>query len=163
VCDRRWFRKDLKSPTIAHLAVLRTEFVDSNLAEFSVCNTSRRSLNSKKFPPLSKTNGFRYPPKPRGLPALHPISGRPISPKLPFMQIRRFRHEGTILLCGDFSMDNMQNKSFVNFMKSKFNFDCISFASITLGNSCIDLSLETLPYRLYHMYRTSRIIDLYSN
>jgi len=70
VCDRLWFRKYLKSPTIAHLAVLRTEFVDPNLAEFSVCNTCRRSLNSKKTPPLAKTNGFRYPPKPRGLPAL---------------------------------------------------------------------------------------------
>ena len=150
--------RDLKSPTIAHLAVLRTEFFDPNLAEFNVCNTCRRLLKSKKIPPLAKSNGFRYPPKPRGLPALDPISERLISPRLPFMQIRRLRHEGTILLCGDLNMDIMQNKSFVNFMKSKFNLDCIIFASITLGNMCIDLSLETFPY----MYRTSRIIDLYS-
>jgi hypothetical protein len=66
VCDPLWFRKDLNSPTTNHVAVLRTEFDDPNLAEFSVCNTCRRSLNSKKIPPLAKTHGFRYPPKPRG-------------------------------------------------------------------------------------------------
>jgi hypothetical protein len=37
--------------------------------------------------------------------------------------------ETPILLCGDFNMDIMQNKSFVNFMKSIFNLDCISPAS----------------------------------
>jgi hypothetical protein len=160
VCDRLWFRKDLKSPTIAHLAVLRTEFVDPNLAEFNVCNTCRRSLNSKKIPPLAKTNGFRYLPKPRGLSALDPSSERLISPRLPFTQIRRLRHdsEGTILLRGDFNMDIMQNKSFVNFMTSKFNLDCFISASTALGNMCIDLTLtgnisvQTLPYVSYFSY-----------
>jgi hypothetical protein len=41
--------------------------------------------------------------------------------------------ETPILLCGDFNMDIMQNKSFVNFMKSKFNLDCISSASHNSG------------------------------
>jgi hypothetical protein len=54
VCERLWFRKDIKSPTTNHMAVLRTEFDDPNFAEFSVCNTCRRSLNS----PLTKTHGF---------------------------------------------------------------------------------------------------------
>jgi hypothetical protein len=44
--------------------------------------------------------------------------------------------ETPILLCRDFNMDIMQNKSFVNFMKSRFNLDCISSASTTLGNTC---------------------------
>jgi hypothetical protein len=92
VCDRLWFRKGLKSPTTNHVAVLRTEFDDPNLSEFSVCNICRRSLNSKEIPPLAKTRGVRYPPKPRGLPNLDPISERLISPRLPFMQIRRLRH-----------------------------------------------------------------------
>jgi hypothetical protein len=43
VCDRIWFRKDKKSPTTDHVVVLRTEFDDPNLAEFSVSNTSRHS------------------------------------------------------------------------------------------------------------------------
>ena len=48
--------------------------------------------------------------------------------------------------------------SFVNFMKSKFNSDCISSASTTLGNTCIDLtftrniSVQTLPYVSYVSY-----------
>jgi hypothetical protein len=71
--------------------------------------------------------------------------------------------ETPILLCGDFNVDIMQNRSFVSFMKSKFNFDCISSASASLGNTCIDLtftrniSIQTLPYVSYF-----RIIDLYS-
>jgi len=67
--------------------------------------------------------------------------------------------ETPILLCGDFNMDIMQNKSFVNFMKSIFNLDYISSASTTLGNTCIDLtftsniSLQTLPYVSYFSYQ----------
>jgi hypothetical protein len=66
--------------------------------------------------------------------------------------------ETPILLCGDFNMDIMQNKSFVNFLKSKFNFDCISSAFTTLGNTYIDLtftrniSVQTLPYVSYFSY-----------
>jgi hypothetical protein len=100
VCDRLWFRKDLKSPTTNHVAVLRTEFDNPNLAEFSVCNTCHRSLNYKKIPPLAKTHGFRYPLKPCGLPNLDPISERLISPRLPFVQIRRLRHEGSYGIVG---------------------------------------------------------------
>jgi hypothetical protein len=83
VCNRLWFRKGLKSLTTNHVAILRTESDNPNLAEFCVCNTCRRSLNSKKIPPLAKTHGFRYPPKPRGLPNLDPISERLMSPRLP--------------------------------------------------------------------------------
>jgi hypothetical protein len=63
-----------------------------------------------------------------------------------------------ILLCSDFNMDFMQNKSFVNFMKSRFNLDCRSSAATTLGNTCIDLtftrnvSVQTSPYVSYFSY-----------
>jgi hypothetical protein len=66
--------------------------------------------------------------------------------------------ETPILLCRDFNMDIMQNKSFVNFMKSIFNLDCISSASTTLGNTCTDLtftrniSIQILPYISYFSY-----------
>jgi hypothetical protein len=231
-----------ESPMTNHVAVLRTEFDDPNLAVFSVCNTCSRSLNSKKIPPLARTHGFRYPPKPRGLPNLDPTCERLISPRQPFMQIRRLRHEGSygivgqvinvpvdvnnmvrqlplrlnddyafnvnirknpshksvylygfvrksvvrswsahlvntplykhyniqvdlsvldvdvsrpaelifpsmnpctetpISLCGYFNTGVMQNKSVVNFMKSRFNLDCRSSASTTLGNICMDLT-----------------------
>ena len=66
--------------------------------------------------------------------------------------------ETPILLCGDFNMDIMQNKSFVNFMKSKFNLECISYVSKSLGNRCIDLtftrniSVQTLTFVSYFSY-----------
>jgi hypothetical protein len=66
--------------------------------------------------------------------------------------------ETPIILCGDFNMDIMQNKLFVNFMKSRFNLDCISSASTTLGNTCTDLtftrniSVQTLPYVSHFSY-----------
>ena len=49
-------------------------------------------------------------------------------------------------------------ESFVNFMKSIFNLDCISSASTAVGNTCIDLtftrniSVQTLPYVSYFSY-----------
>jgi hypothetical protein len=105
VRDRLWFRKDFKSPTTNHVAV-HTEFDDPNLAEFSVCNTFRHSLNSKN-PLLAKTHGFRYPLKPRGLPNLDPVSERLISPRLPFMQI----HTGTRLHPSQHATRNQSNTS----------------------------------------------------
>jgi len=48
--------------------------------------------------------------------------------------------ETPILLCEDFNMDIMRNKTFVNFMKFKFILDCFISASTTLGNTCIDLT-----------------------
>ena len=64
------------------------------------------------------------------------------------------------LYCAEtsFNMDIMQNKSFVKFMISKFDLDCISSASTTLGNTCIDLtftsniSVQALPYVSYFSY-----------
>ena len=43
---------------------------------------------------MSKSNGFVYPPKPDHLPPLDPVGLRLVSPRLPFIQIRRLRHEG---------------------------------------------------------------------
>jgi hypothetical protein len=86
------------------------------------------------------------------MPAAYSEAIRPIFPNM------NPDTETLILLCRDFNMDIMQNKSFLNFMKSKFNLDCISSAPTTLGNTCIDLtftrniSVQTLPYVLYFSY-----------
>jgi endonuclease/exonuclease/phosphatase family metal-dependent hydrolase len=71
-----------------------------------------------------------------------------------------------ILLCGDFNMDAMQHKSFVNFMNSRLNLDCRSSASTTLGNTCIDLtftrnvSVQTLPYILWRVCHHRGVFDV---
>jgi hypothetical protein len=60
--------------------------------------------------------------------------------------------ETPILLCGYFNTDVTQNKSFVNFMKTRFNLDCRSSASTTLGNTCIDLTFtRNVSVQIYHI------------
>ncbi|GFU35938.1 uncharacterized protein TNCV_4030361 [Trichonephila clavipes] len=69
----------------------------------SVCDrlcTCSKSIDANKIPTLSRSNAFRYPPKPSGLPLLDPISIRLISPQLPFMQIPRLRYEGNYGIVG---------------------------------------------------------------
>ncbi|GFS84459.1 uncharacterized protein TNCV_4606431 [Trichonephila clavipes] len=56
------------------------------------CYNCRQSLNRKSIPNLSKYNGFVYPEIPGHLSTLDLISERLISPRIPFMQIRRLRH-----------------------------------------------------------------------
>lgn len=91
VCDRLWFINDLKSITEAAGRVLIEGNHFESVNEFKVCQTCRSSLQRGAVPNLSTSNGFKYPPYPLGLPPLDPISERLISPRLPFMQIRRLR------------------------------------------------------------------------
>ncbi|XP_047035800.1 uncharacterized protein LOC124641680 isoform X2 [Helicoverpa zea] len=98
VCDRLWFRNDLKAITAAQMQIISDWCVKENrqvhAQEFTlVCANCKRSLNTGKLPSLAKMNGFTYPEVPPGLPPLDPISERLISPRLPFMQIRRLRHD----------------------------------------------------------------------
>ncbi|XP_055842240.1 uncharacterized protein LOC129909224 isoform X1 [Episyrphus balteatus] len=99
VCDRLWFKNDLKPITSEQLVVISEWSIKENqqqlcLEEYKiVCNTCKRSLNKKSIPPLAKLNGFSYPDQPQGLPPLDPISERLIAPRLPFMQVRRLRHD----------------------------------------------------------------------
>lgn len=49
------------------------------------------SLNALNIPRLSVINGFHYPKYPCDLPPLDVVSERLVSPRIPFMQIRRLR------------------------------------------------------------------------
>lgn len=100
VCDRLWFLRSLKPPKEKHLPLLSNTFPEEAVADFKLCGTCRKSLDSDKVPTLSRSNGFVYPPKQHGLPALDPISARLVSPRLPFMQIRRLRYDGSYGIIG---------------------------------------------------------------
>lgn len=98
VCDRLWFKNDLKTITALQLKVISDWYVKENRQlrkedYTKCCNTCRQSLNKRKLPTLAKVNGFSYPDIPPGLPPLDPISERLVSPRLPFMQVRRLRHD----------------------------------------------------------------------
>ncbi|GFY18044.1 uncharacterized protein TNCV_3385351 [Trichonephila clavipes] len=100
VCDRLWFERDLKKVKHRNISFLLTKFPDENVTEFRLCSTCSKPIDANKIPTLSRSNGFRYPPKPSGLPLLDPSNIRLISPRLPFMQIRRLRYEGNYGIVG---------------------------------------------------------------
>ena len=153
VCDRLWFKNDLKSFTtdqantilatitndetktiLAKILVCSGHFnydmsllsyifykihiygffqKPRNVAEIKICSTCKTSVQKGKVPLLAAENGFKYPEKPAHLPKLNLIAERLISPRLPFMQIRRMRHvNGQFCITGQIinvpvSVDNM--------------------------------------------------------
>ncbi|XP_015121857.1 uncharacterized protein LOC107044482 [Diachasma alloeum] len=92
ICDRLWFKNDLKTIEEPHRELLQSDFPQIDINHFKACKTCLSSLNRNKIPTFSTSNGFKYPPKPANLPELDLISERLISPRIPFMQIRRLRH-----------------------------------------------------------------------
>lgn len=78
-----------------------------------MCKTCRASILKGNIPFLATYNGFKYPQRPVDLPELDIIAERLISPRLPFMQIRRLRHfNGQFAITGQIinvpvSVDNM--------------------------------------------------------
>lgn len=49
---------------------------------------------------MSRSNEYEYPPKPSNLPELDPVSERLISPRIPYMQIRRLRRDDAYGIVG---------------------------------------------------------------
>ncbi|XP_028966621.1 uncharacterized protein LOC100900662 [Galendromus occidentalis] len=100
VCDRIWFKRDLKAVDSVIANFLIPYFPDENVHSFRLCHNCYKVSRGRKIPNLSKVNGYRYPPKPVNLPKLDPVSERLISPRIPYMQIRRLRHEGSYGIIG---------------------------------------------------------------
>ncbi|GFV45788.1 hypothetical protein TNCV_2321481 [Trichonephila clavipes] len=73
-CDCPWFLHSLKPTKEKHLLLLNNTFPEVLVADFKLCATYENSLDFDKAPMLSHSNGFVYPHKQHGLPALHPIS-----------------------------------------------------------------------------------------
>ena len=114
VCQRLWFRRDLANAKDSHFCILSPVFEDAS-SYFRICKTCERSLDRNKMPTISTSNGFEYPNKPDFLPPLNPVSSRLISPRLPFMSIRRLRRDGAYSILGQVinmpvDVDNMVNQ-----------------------------------------------------
>ncbi|XP_037958820.1 uncharacterized protein LOC119688206 [Teleopsis dalmanni] len=64
------------------------------LPEIKLCSTCNAAIKKQRIPPMSVYNGFKYPPVPASLKdfPLDLVTERLISPRIPFMQIRRLRH-----------------------------------------------------------------------
>ncbi|XP_047522181.1 uncharacterized protein LOC125061088 isoform X2 [Pieris napi] len=93
ICDRLWWKRDLKMSTSKHENILKTILQNYTPGEIvQVCSTCYTSLEKGKIPLMSTYNGFSYPKIPSHLPTLNLIEQRLISPTIPFTQIRRLRH-----------------------------------------------------------------------
>ncbi|KAH7936791.1 hypothetical protein HPB49_004460 [Dermacentor silvarum] len=77
VCDRLWHKHDLKPLAEAHAEAVAAAF-HTDVFGFE-------AIRRDRIP----TNGCVYPPKPPHLPKLDLVSERLVSPRIPFMQIRR--------------------------------------------------------------------------
>ena len=93
VCDRLWFARDVKRVLQKHVPTLLRYFPQQDVQSWVVGSNCYRYLNLGKLAPMSKYYGFEYPSKPTHLPPLNYISARLISPRLPFVQLRRLQHD----------------------------------------------------------------------
>lgn len=94
ICDRLWFKNDLKSLNDDGVEFARTFLPNINKVSIAVCFTCRASIQKKYVPKMAAYNGFEYPSIPDKLLncPLDLVSERLISPRASFMQIRRLRH-----------------------------------------------------------------------
>ncbi|CAN7979664.1 unnamed protein product, partial [Ixodes pacificus] len=90
VCERLWHMKDL-TPVSSAMRETWSLAVPPEWGETvaRVCTTCKNFLVKQKIPLFSVTNGYRYPPMPPGLPVLNDVAERLLSPRIPFVQIRR--------------------------------------------------------------------------
>lgn len=98
IFDRLWLKNDLKylrnNDTTRNIVFIRTLLSDINIQEIKVCSTCFTAIQKQRVPPLFVYNGFKYPPVPDCLKdfPFELVTERLISPRIPFMQIRRLRH-----------------------------------------------------------------------
>ncbi|XP_049318190.1 uncharacterized protein LOC105232370 isoform X10 [Bactrocera dorsalis] len=93
VCDRLWWMEDLSETSSIHKNILQKILPNYVCGRnVDICSTCKAALNKEKVPSMATYNGFSYPKIPSHLPKLNLVEQRLISPRIPFMQIRRLRH-----------------------------------------------------------------------
>jgi hypothetical protein len=84
---------DLKRVKEKDISVLAPEFPDIDVAQFKACVTCTATPDRDQVPSLSSSNFFVYPLYPMHLPPFDCISNSLVALRLPFMRIRRLRHQ----------------------------------------------------------------------
>ncbi|XP_024944920.1 uncharacterized protein LOC112494970, partial [Cephus cinctus] len=107
----------------------RTFLPDVDPHSIAVCSTCRSSIHKKSIPNMAVYNGFEYPTIPANLQncLLDLVFERLISPRIPFMQIRRLRHvHGQYGIYGQVINVPVEVNTMVNKLSRKTNDDhCI--------------------------------------
>ncbi|XP_024085470.1 uncharacterized protein LOC106661425 isoform X2 [Cimex lectularius] len=129
ICDRLWFKEDLKTLDDDSVEFIRTFLPDVDEHSITVCSTCRTSIQKQSIPKMAVHNGFEYPTIPENLQncPLDLVSERLISPRIPFMQIRRLRHvHGQYGIYGQIINVPMEVNTMVNKLPRNINDDhCI--------------------------------------
>ena len=100
ICYRLWYINDLKQVTVPMAHYLRAEFSEEETKNFKLCRTCFIPCRKNKIPAMSRTNGYTFPPTPSHLRPLDLLSERLVSPRIPYMQIRRLRRIGDYSITG---------------------------------------------------------------
>jgi hypothetical protein len=85
---------------VATAAYLVEYFPGENTAQFKLCNNCYKVCKTSNIPPMGRSNGYAYPPKPTHFPKLDPLTERLVSSRIPYMQMRRLRREGSYGIIG---------------------------------------------------------------
>lgn len=105
-CDRMWYSNGVKKISEIHESVQHC--FENIQNEYTVCYTCNRSLLQGKIPELARINGFYYLIKPDS-PLLNKIEERLVSPRLPFLQIRKLGADGQFGLKGNIINDPLMS------------------------------------------------------
>ena len=124
VCHRLWPDSTLRDVTPACRDMPQKEFPGEDVCRFQVCNNCSHMLRKKTIPNMSRSNGFKYPPKPTHLAPLDPVGLRLVSPRLPFMHIRRLRMEGGYGMVGLIVNVPVDVDALVSCLPRKLSDDC---------------------------------------
>ncbi|OXU16247.1 hypothetical protein TSAR_006176 [Trichomalopsis sarcophagae] len=92
ICDRLWLERDLKKPLPIHENIINKIFDTPDMTILNICSTCKSALDKNKIPNFSVYNGFHYLEISHNLPKIDFLTERLLSPRIPFMQIRRLRH-----------------------------------------------------------------------
>lgn len=76
VCDRLWFRNDLKQFTTQFYSFLQKEIVEEDVTKFRLCHNCFTCMKENRLPGNCKLHGFQYPERPRHLPTLNNVTER---------------------------------------------------------------------------------------
>ena len=90
----------MKGVTSPIIDLLAEDFGDEDISAFKLCSTCMKNCRKNKLPAMSRSNGYEYPSVPANSGKLNLLSERIISPRLPYMQIRRLRHNGSYGIIG---------------------------------------------------------------
>ena len=87
--------RDLRAVTLPMIDLLAEDFADEDISAFKLCSACLMNCRKNELPAMSRSQGYEFPPVPPHLQKLNSLSERLVSPRLPYMQVRRLLRNGS--------------------------------------------------------------------